>query len=95
MREGTLHVRPPEKRGEPYQRHRPRGRPAMLALTYTQSTILQAIADGSSLEEIPKKTSIIITYDSARSQLHLARIKLGATTTAHAVAIAMRKGIVT
>lgn len=89
-----IHERPEDRKGDPYRRHRHR-EPLSVSLSYTQSAILQAIADGCSLEEVPRKTSIVMTYHSARSQLHLARIKLGATTTAHAVAIAMRRGIVT
>lgn len=51
---------------------------------------MQLLADGMSFAEVRERLSV--SRATMRVEMHVARSKLGAETTAHAVAILMRQG---
>lgn len=61
-------------------------------LTAAERDVLQHAADGRTVPE----TAVLLTKGEAtvKSQLLRARLKLGALNTTHAVAIAMRDGLI-
>ena len=62
------------------------------ALTRRERDVLRLLADGSTNESIGK--ALFISPDTARTQLATAMAKLGASTRTQAVALALRKGLI-
>lgn len=62
-------------------------------LTARQVEVLQAVADGDTYDEIA--TALWITRTSVSTTVGHIRVKLRTTSTASAVAIALRKGLIT
>ena len=62
------------------------------SLTHRNLEVLQLIADGYSAKEISAK--IYLSYQTTKRHLSRIRKALGAKSTTHAVAIAIREGII-
>jgi DNA-binding CsgD family transcriptional regulator len=68
------------------------GRPPVAELTPTELRCLRAASYGLRADETAE--ALGLTFDAVRMQLRHARRKLAAKNTAHALAIAMRHGLI-